>query len=101
MIFGGAITDETRAFRIDYGGNDFKKTFLSPLTNVEMPFRVMPGRAVYFKAINSQGAYLSEELRSLGKQDGRKNIPHCFYFDLYTNSDKGMSLEPKKSLGVN
>ncbi|WP_149275592.1 transthyretin-like family protein [Pareuzebyella sediminis] len=100
-FLGEALTDETGAFRIDYNGKDFKRTFLSPLINVETPFRVIPGPGVYFKAQNSQGAYILEESRSLGNQDGRKNIPHCFYVDLYINSEKAESLGAKKSLGEN
>lgn len=81
-FLGSCETDQNGFFRIDYQTKDFKKTYLSPLINIETPISVLTGPGVYFKVVSNEGLNLLEEQRKTGKKDDRKNIPRCFYISL-------------------
>lgn len=80
---GTVLTDASGHFRIDYSSPDFKKTFLSPLINVETdpgsPFTFQSGPDVYFKA-KIGGLTLIDEKKS----DHRKNVGYCLCVNLCT-----------------
>jgi len=82
---GSAITDESGHFRIDFCSKDFKKTYLSPLINIETPLSAIPGPGVYFKVSSYNGKFIYEEEPSYGKLQERSNIPNCFHIDLVVN----------------
>ena len=84
-LLGSVSTDSSGYFRIDYSSADFKKTFLSPLVNVETPFSAIPGPGVYFKVASKEGVMLYEENRSDGEKIPRRNIPNCFGIELYVD----------------
>lgn len=84
-LLGSVSTDDSGYFRIDYSSADFKKTFLSPLINVETPFSAIPGPGVYFKVASREGVMLYEEGRSDGEKMPRRNIPNCFGIELYVD----------------
>lgn len=83
---GSAITNELGQFRIDFNSGDFKRTFLSPLVNIETPLTSKPGPGVYFKVTSYNGNSIYDEKPSVGKLPGRRNIPNCFHIEL--NVDK-------------
>ncbi|MAU72811.1 MAG: hypothetical protein CML04_12020 [Pseudozobellia sp.] len=82
-FLGKALTNDKGYFRIDYGSADYKKTFLSPLINVETPVRTIRGPGVYFQVADSDGAVIYKEERKVGHYESRKNIPRCFFVDLH------------------
>ncbi|MGI9550468.1 MAG: hypothetical protein ACR2MT_04660 [Aurantibacter sp.] len=88
---GSAITDEYGRFRIDFQSSDFKKTFLSPLVNVETPLTPIPGPGVYFKISSYNGKVIYDEDPSYGKLPERRNIPNCFHVDLFVDDKKGLA----------
>lgn len=81
-LIGRGVTDEKGFFRIDYNSSDFKKTFLSPLINIETPITAIPGPGVYFKVQAANGTVLYEEKSAVGHTPPRKNIPHCYFMEL-------------------
>ncbi|NHF57986.1 hypothetical protein FK220_001450 [Flavobacteriaceae bacterium TP-CH-4] len=87
-LLGTAVTDSSGFFRIDYTSSDFKKTFLTPLINVETPLTALPGPGVYFKIASKEGDLLLEEASTMGKTDERKNVPHCYYVELSINTKR-------------
>lgn len=79
---GTATTDSQGYFRIDYSSKDFKKTFLSPVINVETPFPPFnSGPDLYFK-IFAGGTEIYSETRQDGKTAERNNVGNCFCIDL-------------------
>lgn len=82
-LLGSSTTDNSGFFRIDYSSEDFKRTFLSPIINVETPLSAIPGPGVYFKVKSADGHILYEESKKDGGKEGRKNIPHYYCIDLY------------------
>lgn len=74
---GEDVTDADGYFAIWYRSIDFKKTFLSPLINVETPFGGELGPDVYF-VITSEGTLVHAETRADGKAPGRKDRPNCW-----------------------
>ncbi len=89
-LLGTTRTDASGYFRIDYTSTDFKKTFLSPLVNVETPLTALQGPGVYFKITSDKGEILYAEHSAIGKTAERKNVPHCFYVEL--------TMVPKRSI---
>lgn len=81
-LIGTAITDEKGYFRVDYTSVDFKKTFLSPIINVETPITTIPGPGVYFKVLSPEGKVVYREDSALGHTADRKNIPRCYFVEL-------------------
>lgn len=81
---GTATTDANGRFRIDYSSADFKKTFLSPLINVEtdpgFPLSFQSGPDIYFKA-ELGGTIILEE----GSSERRDNVGYCLCVNLCTN----------------
>jgi hypothetical protein len=73
---GSAVTDANGHFRIDYTSLDFKRTFLSPLINVEtdpgLPLTFQSGPDVYFK-YEYNGAPIQGETSA----DRRNNVGYC------------------------
>ncbi len=82
-VLGSNITDAKGYFRIDFGSTDFKKTFLSPLINIDTPISSITGPSVYFKVTSADGALLYEEKRAQGRTGERKHVPRCYYVDLH------------------
>jgi hypothetical protein len=80
-LLGSSVTDGAGHFRIDYTSADFKKTFLSPIINVEtdkeFPFFFNSGPDVYFK-LNIGGTPIAFETAA----DRRKNVGHCLCVSL-------------------
>ncbi|RZS93856.1 hypothetical protein [Aquimarina brevivitae] len=75
---GSAVTDGSGHFRIDYTSSDFKKTFLSPVINVETPFPPFnSGPDVYFK-LELAGTPIAFEKPS----DKRNNVGPCLCVQL-------------------
>lgn len=78
---GSAITDANGYFRIDYTSIDFKKTFLSPLINVETdpdwPLTFKSGPDVYFKYEYNGTAFRGETVA-----DRRNNVGYCLCVEL-------------------
>lgn len=74
-LLGSAVTDVTGHFRINYSTADFKRTFLSPIINVETdknwPF-FSSGPDVYFK-LEIGGNPISFETAA----NRRKNVGYC------------------------
>jgi hypothetical protein len=74
-LLGTDITDISGHFRIDYSSADFKKTFLSPLINIEtdlsFPF-FSSGPDVYFQ-LEIGGTPIAFETSA----DRRKNVGYC------------------------
>ena len=72
---GSSVTDSAGHFRIDYTSADFKKTFLSPIINVEtdinFPF-FSSGPDVYF-TLDIGGTPIAFETSA----NRRKNVGHC------------------------
>ena len=87
-FLGTVSTDSSGYFRIDYSSVDFKKTFLSPLVNVETPFSPIPGPGVYFKVASNEGVMLFEENKADGEKMPRRNIPNCFDIELYVDCNE-------------
>lgn len=81
-LLGSAITDANGRFQIYYRTADFKRTFLSPLINVETPLGGVLGPDVYFLIEAEDGTELLTETRADGKKRGRKDIGRCFCIDL-------------------
>lgn len=79
---GTTFTDDQGYFRIYYRSADFKKTFLSPVINVETPFSSDKGPDVYFIVKTSAGEVILEETRQDGKKEGRANVKNCFCITL-------------------
>ncbi len=79
---GSALTNTNGEFVIVYTSKEFKKTFLSPLINVETPlFPWNNGPDIYFKyAIG--GSVFHEEAPSRGRMKDRENIGNCFCVNL-------------------
>ena len=79
---GVAVTDENGFFRIDYASEDFTKTMLSPLVNIETPISLLSGPGIYFRVADSNGHLLYKENRKVGCRETRKNAHHCFYEEI-------------------
>ncbi len=75
---GKATTDSNGRFCIFYRSRDFKKTFLSPIINVETPlFPWGNGPDIYFKFAFG-GTIFFEESPSRARQADRENVGNCF-----------------------
>jgi len=78
---GTAVTDASGHFRIDYTSAKFKKTFLSPVINVEtdkgLPLTFHSGPDVYFKAVIGTTKIVDET-----SANRRKNVGFCLCVDL-------------------
>lgn len=77
---GSDITDADGHFRIDYVTEDFEKTPLTPLINVEC----VSGPDLYF-SVEYGGAPVMTEPRSAGRTPARQNVGHCFCVELCTD----------------
>jgi hypothetical protein len=73
---GSAVTDAHGNFRIYYRSGDFKRTFLSPLLNVETLGAAGPD--LYFLITGPDGSPLLAEARADGKKTGRKDAGYIF-----------------------
>jgi hypothetical protein len=78
---GSAITDAAGHFRIDYTSRDFRKTFLSPLINVEtdpgLPLSFQSGPDVYFKY-----EYSGVSIQGETSANRRNNVGYCLCVEL-------------------
>jgi hypothetical protein len=75
---GTATTDSNGHFCIYYRSKDFKKTFLSPIINVETPlFPWGNGPDIYFKFAFGGSVFYSEP-PSRARQSDRENVSNCF-----------------------
>ncbi len=74
---GSAQTDAQGYFCIFYRSADFKKTFLSPVVNVETPFSSDFGPDVYFHFAHD-GNVFHKESPSKGKESERENIGNIY-----------------------
>ncbi|WP_439482340.1 hypothetical protein [Cyclobacterium plantarum] len=95
-LLGTALTDANGHFCIYYRSKDFKKTFLSPLINVETPlFPWGNGPDIYFKFAFA-GTVFSEEPPSRARQADRENVGNCFCVRLCLKDqpDGGNGTEP-------
>ncbi|SHJ67855.1 hypothetical protein [Pseudozobellia thermophila] len=93
-LIGRGTTDDRGCFRVDYDSSDFKKTFLSPLVNIETPITAIPGPGLYFRVESADGTVLYEEDRSIGHTSGRKNVAHCFFVELSLQYASHKVVEP-------
>ena len=76
---GTATTDGGGRFCIFYRSKDFKKTFLSPIINVETPlFPWGNGPDVYFKFAFGGTSLGQDEDPSRARKPDRENIGNCF-----------------------
>ena len=80
-LLGKAVTNSNGHFHIYYTSKEFKKTFLSPIINVETPFPLNSGPDVYFKFALS-GSVFHEENPARGKQPDRENVGNCLCVNL-------------------
>ena len=88
-LLGSAITDTAGKFCIFYRSKDFKKTFLSPLINVETPFAATSnGPDIYFKFALGGSVFFAEE-PSEARKPSRENADNCVCVDLCIDSSKG------------
>lgn len=73
-VLGTATTDASGYFRISYSSADFKRTFLSPVVNIETDpgFPFTSGPDVYFKL-----AYGGTPIVLETKSDRRTNVGYC------------------------
>lgn len=79
---GKKTTDSSGRFCIFYRSRDFKKTFLSPIINVETP--LLPwgnGPDIYFKFAFG-GSVFYEEPPDRARQADRENVGNCFCVSL-------------------
>ena len=79
-ILGQATTDSTGHFRIEYSSIDFKKTFLSPLLNIETDptfLSFQSGPDVYFN-LEYKGSKVTFETAA----NRRNNVEYCLCVDL-------------------
>ena len=98
---GSAVTDTAGKFCIFYRSKDFKRTFLSPLINVETPFvATNNGPDLYFKFALG-GAVFSEEEPSEARNPGRENVSNCVCVDLCIDSSKGEPITSFFHIGEN
>ncbi len=77
---GSAITDSNGHFTIYYSSRDFKKTFLSPIINIEtdaFPLRFTKGPDVFFR-LKKDGTEFEFE----GPRDCRRNVDYCLCVEL-------------------
>jgi hypothetical protein len=75
---GTATTDSLGHFCIYYRSKDFKKTFLSPIINVETPlFPLGNGPDIYFK-YSYGGSEIFAESPSRARESDRENVGNCF-----------------------
>lgn len=74
---GGAVTDATGRFRIDYTTADFQVTPFSPFINIEFA----SGPDVYFTA-ELGGVTILNETQAAGRSPGRENVGPCFCVEL-------------------
>ncbi|HEY7769217.1 hypothetical protein, partial [Longimicrobium sp.] len=93
---GTAVTDADGHFRIHYSRADFRKTFLSPLINVETPWPPLnSGPDVYFHVAAAGGAVLIDEDKADGHKPGRENVGACLCVRLCVGGGRpGDGLEP-------
>ena len=75
---GTAAADRDGRFRIDYTADDFKRTPLSPLVNIEL----IGGPDLYFRVESYKGTSLLDEPRSMGRSPGRENVGSCACVEL-------------------
>jgi hypothetical protein len=80
---GSATTDSSGKFKIFYRSADFKRTFLSPLINIET--LGASGPDVYFIVTGVGNTPLLTETRADGKKPGRKDIGNIFCVSLCVN----------------
>jgi hypothetical protein len=80
---GSAVTDANGKFKIFYRSIDFKRTFLSPLINVETLGGSGPD--LYFLVTGPGGIELLTETAADGKKPGRKDVGNCFCVTLCIN----------------
>jgi len=93
-LLGKAITDGNGHFCIFYRSKDFKKTFLSPVINVETP--VFPwgnGPDIYFKFAFGGSVFYSEP-PSRARQSDRENVTNCFCVNLCLKDRPGGDGDP-------
>jgi hypothetical protein len=93
---GSDVTDAQGHFRIHYSRADFRKTFLSPIINLETP--LLPwnsGPDVYFHVESSGGALLIDEDRADGHKPGRENVGPCLCVRLCLGGGDGGEQDTK------
>ena len=87
---GSAITDATGHFQINYTGDVFRRTTLSPWINIDTPLPpIDSGPDVYFRLETSGGTLIYAEDKSRGLQPDRANIGNCFCVELEIEEDGG------------
>lgn len=88
-LLGSAVTDANGHFCVYYRSKDFKKTFLSPLINVETPlFPTGNGPDIYFRFAFG-GSVFFEEQPSRARQADRENVGNCFCVRLCLEQQPG------------
>ncbi|MGB5942482.1 MAG: hypothetical protein WBG71_06330 [Leeuwenhoekiella sp.] len=88
-LLGSATTDANGRFCIFYRSKDFKKTFLSPIINVETPiFPLGNGPDVYFKYAVGGSEFFAED-PSEAQKTGRKNVSNCLCVSLCLDEEPG------------
>ena len=92
-LLGTAKVNDKGYFRIDYTSSDFKKTFLSPVVNVETPLSAIPGPGVYFEISSPEGKIVYKEDRSYGRKEERSNIHQCFSVQLSISDNSAENFE--------
>jgi hypothetical protein len=91
---GKATTDFNGHFCIFYRSKDFKKTFLSPIINVETPlFPWGNGPDIYFKFAFG-GSIFYEEPPSRARKADRENVGNCFCVTICLEDRPGGEDEP-------
>lgn len=75
---GTATTDLYGRFRIDYTADDFKRTPISPLVNIEL----IGGPDLYFQIESYIGTSLLDESQLKGRKPGRRNVSSCAFVEL-------------------
>jgi hypothetical protein len=83
---GTATTNLYGRFRIDYTADDFKRTPLSPLVNVEL----VSGPDLYFRVESYIGTSLLDESPLKGRKPGRKNVGSCACVELSVHAPAPM-----------
>jgi hypothetical protein len=98
-VLGSDVTDAQGHFRIHYSRADFRKTFLSPLINLETP--LLPwnsGPDVYFHVESAGGTLLIDEDRPDGHKPGRANAGPCLCVRLCLDGPGGGGEQDTKPL---
>jgi hypothetical protein len=96
-FLGSDVTDASGYFRICFRSITFKKTFLSPIINVETPLGGDMGPDVYF-IVEAGGDVILQEDPSEGQKDGRKNRTNCTCVTLCVELGGGQENDPIRAV---